>query len=400
MSELVDRGRLDQLLEAAQLDAVVSARAEHVRYLTGHRSFLIEQRHVLAVAVYAGSGSAALVAPVPEALRARDADLRDVTLVPYGDYVLFDHGGEAGELGRYYREAIPEPRPSLPAALAAGLAAAGCRPSALIGVDAFGIGVHAAEALHEALRTAGFEPRPSAAVLERARMVKTAAEIDRLDRAAGIAEAAIRTVTEQLAVGISERELAATFLADVRTRGADIGHWTATIGADRGWTVCDPSARTVQRGDVVRIDGGAIVDGYRSDVGATVLVEPASARAGALHEQLEAGFAAALAALEPGRLASTVFESAVGAVRRAGADWYARGDVGHGIGLDAYELPVLRPAGPPSPLLDGDEADVELETGMVLCVELPCPVVGLGGLQLERTFVVEPQGARRLGGLR
>jgi Xaa-Pro aminopeptidase len=59
--------------------------------------------------------------------------------------------------------------------------------------------------------------------------------------------------------------------------------------------------------------------------------------------------------------------------------------VGHGIGLDGYDMPDLTPAN-----------DQIIEEGMVMCVETPYYEMGWCGLQVENTVVVRKDGVELL----
>jgi Xaa-Pro aminopeptidase len=76
-----------------------------------------------------------------------------------------------------------------------------------------------------------------------------------------------------------------------------------------------------------------------------------------------------------------VFEAVVSTVQREGIRHYARSHVGHGIGIDGYDLPDL-----------SSNCDHIIKEGMVLCVETPYYEVGWCGLQVEDTVVVRADG--------
>jgi Xaa-Pro aminopeptidase len=61
--------------------------------------------------------------------------------------------------------------------------------------------------------------------------------------------------------------------------------------------------------------------------------------------------------------------------------------VGHGLGLTGvgYEMPLI-----------GPKDTTPLEPGMVLCLETPYYVLGLGGLQPEDMVVITASGCERL----
>ena len=82
-------------------------------------------------------------------------------------------------------------------------------------------------------------------------------------------------------------------------------------------------------------------------------------------------------------LARDPADAVVAAVRASGLAEYRRHHVGHAIGLEPYEPPLLAP---------GDDTD--LEAGMVLRVEAPYYMIGWGGLNLMETVLVMRKGAR------
>ena len=73
------------------------------------------------------------------------------------------------------------------------------------------------------------------------------------------------------------------------------------------------------------------------------------------------------------------------AARNSGLPEYRRSHVGHGIGIDGYDIPHLAP-----------DDSTPVEEGMVLCVETPYYQLGWGGLQVEDTVVVRQNGAETL----
>ena len=111
-----------------------------------------------------------------------------------------------------------------------------------------------------------------------------------------------------------------------------------------------------------------------------MLGEP-SARIASYYRALHKGVGAALDMIRPGVRASDVFARTVEVTRREGIAHYQRSHVGHGIGLDGYDLPDLSPT----------STDV-IEEGMVMCVETPYYEIGWSGLQVEDTIVVTKDG--------
>jgi len=83
-------------------------------------------------------------------------------------------------------------------------------------------------------------------------------------------------------------------------------------------------------------------------------------------------------------LSAPVFDTAVAATRKAGLPGFDRHHVGHGIGLETSESPMLAPGGG------------ALEAGMILRVEAPYYVPGETGLNVKETALVTRVGAQAL----
>ena len=132
-----------------------------------------------------------------------------------------------------------------------------------------------------------------------------------------------------------------------------------------------PSRDVVLReGDLVKIDAGAIVDGYHGDSAATWIVggdEAAAPEVRDLVEVTRVALWAGLAAARPGRRLGDV-SSAVEAVARPRGFGVVRGYGGHGIGQSMHEDPHVPNHGRPG-------RGPKLAAGLVLAVE---PMFNLG----------------------
>ena len=217
--------------------------------------------------------------------------------------------------------------------------------------------------------------------LRRIRAIKTEAEISRLRQAAQITERSIAAALDIARPGATERELARAF--HMQTVQEDAMPVLGCIGfGPRGaMPNVQPSDRVLGQGDVIRFDVGGRFEHYRADIARNAVLGAPCERTRVYHDALHAGVTEALAMIRPGVRATDVFETAVQAVRDAGLPNYKRSHVGHGIGIDGYDLPSLSP----------DSTDI-IEEGMVMCVETPYYELGWCGLQVEDTVVVREGG--------
>ncbi|MDQ1496138.1 MAG: Xaa-Pro dipeptidase, partial [Actinomycetota bacterium] len=126
-------------------------------------------------------------------------------------------------------------------------------------------------------------------------------------------------------------------------------------------------------------------DGYKSDIGRLVSFGEPSEQTRALFEACKAGQQTAIDLMRPGAIAKDIFHAAVSSVQDAGIPTYRRQHVGHGIGVEYYDLPVLTP-----------NADVALEANMTFEVETPYYRLGVGGSFIEDTVLVTDDGAEIL----
>ena len=75
---------------------------------------------------------------------------------------------------------------------------------------------------------------------------------------------------------------------------------------------------------------------------------------------------------------------------------YRSHHVGHGIGIEIYDPPLIQPATASSELSGPGGSDQPIEQGMVLNVETPYYVLGKHGMIVEDTFLVTDDGVRYL----
>ena len=102
-------------------------------------------------------------------------------------------------------------------------------------------------------------------------------------------------------------------------------------------------------------------------------------------DAVQAGLAAAIDAIKPGATAGQIYDAVMTTTRAAGLPHFARGHVGHAIGLEPYERPKL----------DAGKATT-LEAGEVLRIEVPYLEIGWGGVALRDTALVTTAHGRAL----
>ncbi len=225
------------------------------------------------------------------------------------------------------------------------------------------------------------------AVTAGCRVYKSPAEIALMQHANDVTITAFRTALSTLREGMSQPELsdsvAAAFLRLGFTGGANVqfGRWTALPHGSR-------TPQTLHEGDVVLIDGGTSIDGYRSDITRTLVFgTPTQRQRDVWDLELEAQNAAFEAA-EPGVPCEAVDAAARRVIVDAGfgPGYRAPGLVhrtGHGIGMDGHEW---------TSFVKGNETP--LAPGMCFTDEPMIAIPGEFGIRLEDCLYITEDGAR------
>jgi Xaa-Pro dipeptidase len=375
------RQRLTAVLDAERLDALVATSPENLYYVTGFRSIshaLFRGLELYGVVTRKGVG---LVIPFIDTTGVAADRIEVDRLACYGKF-FFEYADDPGVIGRKIREFTRTTSPSPADALAGVLGDFGAL-GGTVALDESAIFPATWQRLEE--RLGGTRVVPGYQHFRTARMVKSAEEVRRLERAATIAEDGIAAVLGMLKPGVTERQAADVYEQEVLRRGAMPFFTVITIGERAALADVYPSDRALAPGELVRFDLGCIYQGYRSDISRTAVLGAPSEKQARYYAAILAGEKAAIAAMKPGVTASALFDLAVKTTREAGMPHYQRTHVGHGIGLEPYDPPTLNAATPTA-----------LEPGMVFCVETPYYEHPFGGVQVEDAVEVTATGARRL----
>ena len=228
---------------------------------------------------------------------------------------------------------------------------------------------------------------PLSGMVESLRAVKDRAELARIEAAAHIADGALASVVGMLRPGTTESHLQQALDAAIRSAGASGPAYDTIVasGPNAALPHATPTERRLESGDLVIIDVGALVDGYRSDMTRTFVLGDPSDRAAAMLDAVERSQAAGAAAVAPGVEAGEIDAACRSVIDDAGmGDAFVHG-TGHGVGLDIHELPHLA---------SGSVAT--LEPGNVVTVEPGVYFPGFGGVRVEDLLVVTGSGCRPL----
>jgi len=370
-----DAEKLDSLMDAAGIEALVATSKHNVQYLLGgYRFFFFDRMDAIGQSRY-----------LP------------ILIYPRGSPEKSAYFGNAMECfeQEFAPLWVPEMHPNFWGVLDATAAAAAYLKriglaSGPIGIETAFLPADALWELQRALPNATFKKASDA--LDHLRAVKTPSEL-RLMR-----EASERVIDAMLAVfashgpGATKRELVAALGREEQRRGLIFEYCLTTVGTSHNRA---PSSKaTWEIGHPLSLDSGATYEGYIGDVCRMgVLGEPDSELRELFDEVLTIQDTA-IARIKAGEVG--------GAVQAVGAEVARRSPhrenlhfVVHGVGLVSHEDPHLTDTGP-VPYL-ADDAGAPLKSGMVLSVETTLLHPRRGFIKLEDTIAVTDNGFEIFG---
>lgn len=264
----------------------------------------------------------------------------------------------------------------------------------------------------------GVEIKDCSGMIREIRMVKSEYELDLIRQAAQMNDAMFSQVPEILQEGMTEIEFSGHLEAFLRTKGHEglikvrsfnqeifYGHIMSGVNlavpscavGPTGGSGPNPSLphgsgfKVIKRHEPVQIDYVSVVGGYIVDQARTFFLGEPHEKFLRVHS-LALSIQQALASQGvPGVSSRSLYETAIRMAQEAGCEEGFMGYpepvpfVGHGVGLELDELPVI---GARSPHI--------MQTGMVIALEpkFIFPNEGLAGI--ENCFVVAPGGMEKL----
>ncbi|MFE9320327.1 M24 family metallopeptidase [Nocardia sp. NPDC052278] len=345
------RGALRSLLVENEVDALLVTDLVNIRYLTG----------------FTGSNAALLVT----SWDMRNSEERTVI-------------GTDGRYQGQVAEQVPDLRAEIARATARRIVElAGEWQLGRVGYESHIVTVDQHRGFIE--QKTGLEFVATPGLVEQLRMVKDAYEIEQLRAACAAGDAGLATLLERggLRPGRTEREVARDLEWAMFEHGADAVAFETIVatGANSAIPHHRPTGAVLATGDFVKIDFGAVVGGYHSDMTRTFVLGTASDWHREVYALVEAAQRAGREALKPGAPVTDVDAAARAVIEAAGHGKLFVHGLGHGVGLQIHEAPGIAKTGTGT-----------LLSGVAVTVEPGVYFPGRGGVRIEDTLVVREGG--------
>lgn len=256
------------------------------------------------------------------------------------------------------------------------------RPGVRVGFESHVVTVDALEAWRSTAPDLTLVRCPG--LVEKLREVKDEHEIGLLRRACAAADVALAALLERggLRPGRTEREVGRELEFLMFDAGADGVSFETIVAAGANSAVPHhrPTDAVLAPGDFVKLDFGATVAGYHSDMTRTYVLGSAADWQRDVYDLVLRAQAAGRAALAPGVEVGAVDAASRSVIEGEGYGELFLHGLGHGVGLEIHEAPGIGKAGTGT-LLAG--AAVTVEPGVYFS--------GRGGVRIEDTLVVREQ---------
>jgi Xaa-Pro aminopeptidase len=173
------------------------------------------------------------------------------------------------------------------------------------------------------------------------RMVKSAAEIEKLRHICGIGSATFARVPEIISEGMALEDVFRTFKREALALGADDVPYLVGASDQGGYidVISPPSRRPLQAGDVLMLDTGATWDGYFCDFDRNWAIGRADDLARRAYDVLWRATEAGIAAAKPGNTCQDLFRAMSAVIAEMDDSGGDIGRLGHGLGMQLTEQP-------------------------------------------------------------
>ena len=214
--------------------------------------------------------------------------------------------------------------------------------------------------------------------LRKVRSIKTDYEIKMLQKSSNILEQAILDISV-LNTSINEEDIVRIFNTSIAKNGGIPNLPMIKIGEHSVGGQRKPNKNNIfTEKNFIWFDCDISYKGYWSDVARILTFNKDSYSNKKYYNILLKAQKKAIDFIKPGMRAKDVYNFVMNYVRKNGIPHYKRQHVGHGIGLEPYELPVLSP--------DNEET---IEENMVLCIETPYYEYGVGAIHVEDLVLIK-----------
>jgi Xaa-Pro dipeptidase len=219
------------------------------------------------------------------------------------------------------------------------------------------------------------------------RMIKTDEEVAILDRVGELTDRVAGDVLREIRPGMTEKAVAQLISSRMMDGGCDGLKIQVGSGVRSGITNCSPTDKTVEKGDVVRIEILGDMSQYRSNVTRTAVVGTPTDEQKKIWEVMIGAREACKALLKPGLAVADLYRTYVQYLTSRGIEPTLK-FLGHGIGQTIHEEPYIT-----------DTRKTVMQPNIAFTMEPLYMIPGRMGFHVEDMYLITPNGFRPITGM-
>ena len=231
----------------------------------------------------------------------------------------------------------------------------------------------------------GASLRPTAGLVERQRMIKSATEIRAIRTSVQTNSKAFARAIAKIRAGLTETDLAAELEYQMRRLGAEKPSFETIVASGVRTALPHAQPTTQKLHKLLLIDMGCVLAGYASDMTRMLHLGNPGSQTRRLYKAVLEAQLAAIDAVRAGVKAGDVDRAARNVLKAHGFERQFVHSTGHGLGLEIHEAPRL-----------GKRDATYLEAGMAITIEPGAYIEGFGGVRIEDTVLVTESGCEIL----
>lgn len=229
---------------------------------------------------------------------------------------------------------------------------------------------------------------PTENIVESVAVIKDTGEINKLKKAAKIADAVFSDILKMIKPGVKERDISLELQYKMIKLGADGPSFDFIVASGQRSSMPHgvASDRKFKKGDFITMDYGCFFQGYPSDITRTVVLGKASAKQKKIYDIVLRAQTAAVNSARAGLPARELDKVARDIIIREGyGDNYGHG-LGHGLGLgEVHSNPVV-----------GPRSQDMLKSGHAFTIEPGIYIPNWGGVRIEDDVLLASNGCKVL----
>lgn len=214
-------------------------------------------------------------------------------------------------------------------------------------------------------------------IIERQRAVKDEEEIRNITKACNITDKCFDYIINFIQKGMTEKEVANEIEKFFKENGADGLAFDTIVasGPNSSKPHAVPTDRKIASGDVITIDMGCKYRGYCSDMTRTIFVDKIDEKVKKVYDLVLKNQKQTIGEMREGMICKNIAKMVAGDFELNDSTLIHA--LGHGVGLDIHEIPVLSP-----------KSEVILKSNMVITDEPGIYIPGEFGIRIEDTVLV------------